>query len=173
MPVTSALDTAVKFVSAKGVIGNPCGLYHIAELLKVPRIYISTEWKSNGVKGPLTTLPIGGWNEVVRVDSHLLPAVEALLGPVLKSNCNSHIDIWLNDHIFKGKRNGFYIECGANDGKRDSISYFYEKYFDWKGCLIEPQSVLMDKCKQCRSPENIFIQKGLGICNKQMPFTIP
>ena len=35
-------------------------------------------------------------------------------------------------------RNGYYIECGANDGVNQSNTWYYEKCLDWKGILIEP-----------------------------------
>ena len=92
---------------------------------------------------------------------------------LIKSNTNSKIDIWLNDNIFKNKQNGIFIECGANDGIRDSISYFYEKNFNWNGILIEPQNILMNKCKQIRSSSNIFIKKALGDKDESLKMLIP
>lgn len=173
MPVKDSLDAAVKMASSKGVIGNPCGLYHIAELLKVPRIYISTEWNQRLQRGPLTTLPCGGWHETVRVDCKLFSSVSSMLNGVLRSNCKSHIDQFLNDTVFFNKRQGVFLECGANDGKRDSISYSYEKDLDWQGVLIEPQEVLMNKCKAVRRKENTYIQKGLGEKEESLQMTIP
>jgi FkbM family methyltransferase len=38
---------------------------------------------------------------------------------------------------FKGKREGFYIDIGANDGMRSSNTYLFEK-IGWKGICIEP-----------------------------------
>lgn len=45
----------------------------------------------------------------------------------MKSNNLSNIDIWLNNNIFHNKKYGTYIEAGANDGVRDSITYFFSK----------------------------------------------
>ena len=70
----------------------------------------------------------------------------------MKSNTISKIDTWLDENIFHGKRDGMFIECGANDGKKDSISYSFEKNYGWKGVLIEPLSQLMKKCM------NVIIQ---------------
>jgi hypothetical protein len=34
--------------------------------------------------------------------------------------------------------NGYFIECGANDGIRQSNTLYYEKEKGWRGVLIEP-----------------------------------
>ncbi|XP_047492557.1 uncharacterized protein LOC125041567 isoform X2 [Penaeus chinensis] len=41
------------------------------------------------------------------------------------------------DFILKGKRDGFYIECGALDGELRSNTLFFERERNWKGLLIE------------------------------------
>ncbi|XP_053627476.2 protein Star [Cherax quadricarinatus] len=41
------------------------------------------------------------------------------------------------DFILKGKRNGFYIECGALDGEVRSNTLFFERKRGWNGLLIE------------------------------------
>ena len=35
-------------------------------------------------------------------------------------------------------KNGFYIDCGANDGVNQSNTWYYEKNLGWNGILIEP-----------------------------------
>jgi len=35
------------------------------------------------------------------------------------------------------KKNGYFIELGGDDGVRKSNTYFFERYFDWDGILIE------------------------------------
>ena len=35
-------------------------------------------------------------------------------------------------------KHGFFIEMGANNGKRQSNTYYYDKELDWTGLLIEP-----------------------------------
>ena len=47
-------------------------------------------------------------------------------------------DFWLNENVFKSKKNGFFIEMGALDGVTNSNSYFFEKSLNWKGLLVEP-----------------------------------
>lgn len=91
---------------------------------------------------------------------------------MIASNVKSNIDIILDNFVFNKKVNGFYIECGANDGVTDSISYYFEKNYNWKGILVEPQHELMEKCKKVRSAANKFIEKGLGDKNIKLEMTI-
>ncbi|CAH1803378.1 unnamed protein product [Owenia fusiformis] len=42
------------------------------------------------------------------------------------------------DNLLKGKTNGFFIECGAFNGKELSNSLFFERYRNWTGLLVEP-----------------------------------
>lgn len=46
-------------------------------------------------------------------------------------------DLWILDVLHR-KKNGFFIEAGAADGLYGSSTYVLEKYFGWKGILIEP-----------------------------------
>lgn len=47
-------------------------------------------------------------------------------------------DKFLNEIIFKSKRNGVFVEIGAHDGISFSNSYFFEKNLGWTGICIEP-----------------------------------
>lgn len=40
--------------------------------------------------------------------------------------------------ILYQKTKGFFVECGANDGETLSSTLFMERFFKWKGLLIEP-----------------------------------
>ena len=40
--------------------------------------------------------------------------------------------------LFKGKKNGFFIEAGAFDGQVFSNTLLLEMYYNWTGLLIEP-----------------------------------
>ena len=91
----------------------------------------------------------------------------------MNSNTKSHIDTWLDDNIFHGKRGGTYIECGANDGIRDSITYSFEKEYGWHGLLVEPIPTMMSRCKKHRSTANMFLQKALGDEDKKVTLTVP
>jgi FkbM family methyltransferase len=77
----------------------------------------------------------------------------------------SQEDIFLNECIFKNKRNGTYIELGALDGVLWSNTKFFEDSLGWTGILIEPHP---DKFKllQINRPNN-FLFNDLVSCYTQ------
>lgn len=65
------------------------------------------------------------------------------------------------DYREKDVRNGTFVEVGALDGKRDSMSLFFEKNLGWSGILIEgatPNARLLRKTK--RAAKTIKIEKA-------------
>lgn len=46
-------------------------------------------------------------------------------------------DWWFNYNIFRNKKNGFYIDVGANNPKFLSNSYFFDKCLGWQGICVE------------------------------------
>lgn len=50
--------------------------------------------------------------------------------------------------------NGYYVELGANDGKTQSNTLFFEKQKKWSGILIEPSPNNYLKCRINRSNKN-------------------
>jgi FkbM family methyltransferase len=48
-------------------------------------------------------------------------------------------DEYLDKEIFKGKREGVFVDVGAGDGIKFSNSAFFERFRDWKGLCIEPR----------------------------------
>ncbi len=59
-------------------------------------------------------------------------------------------DRYLNEHFFKNKRNGVFIDIGAYDGITYSNSYFFEKELGWSGICIEPLKKPFKKLKALR-----------------------
>ncbi len=57
--------------------------------------------------------------------------------------------------------NGFFIECGANDGVDQSNTWYYEKYLNWNGILIEPLKIQFNELKKNRSKKNFFFNIAL------------
>ena len=52
--------------------------------------------------------------------------------------------------LFNYKKDGFFIELGANDGISQSNTAMFEFYFNWKGILIEPSIIGFNKCQYYR-----------------------
>eukprot|EP00392_Amoebophrya_sp_AT5.2_P011159 g11234.t1 len=46
-------------------------------------------------------------------------------------------DYFLDEQVFRGMRNGFYVECGASDGFLHSNTLFFERVRQWGGVLVE------------------------------------
>jgi FkbM family methyltransferase len=67
----------------------------------------------------------------------------------------SHVDnkgIPLQNKLYNiiNKKNGFFIELGANDGLFQSNTAFFEKEHEWTGILIEPSLKGFELCKKNR-----------------------
>lgn len=65
-----------------------------------------------------------------------------------KSYALNQLDVKLETYL--RKRGGFFIEAGANDGIRQSNTFYFEKYLGWRGLLIEAIPALAQKCRQNR-----------------------
>lgn len=46
---------------------------------------------------------------------------------------------WIIRDFFKDKRNGFFVDVGANEYKRFSTTYYLETQLAWSGIAVEPQ----------------------------------
>jgi len=64
-------------------------------------------------------------------------------------------DYFLNEVIFKGKKDGIFVDVGANDGVTYSNSYFFEKELGWTGICIEPLPGAFAKLKKNRNCNSI------------------
>lgn len=73
-------------------------------------------------------------------------------------------DKWLNENIFKKKKNGFFLEIGADDGIDKSNTLFFEER-GWNGICIEPSPErykLLKKNRYC-SCINVAISDSNGV----------
>tara|TARA_B100000989_G_scaffold208222_1_gene157890 strand:+ start:5723 stop:6445 length:723 start_codon:yes stop_codon:yes gene_type:complete len=61
---------------------------------------------------------------------------------------------------FLNYKNGFFVELGANDGIRQSNTFYFEKNLNWNGILIEPIKIKFIKCKKNRSQKNFFFNNA-------------
>jgi FkbM family methyltransferase len=50
-------------------------------------------------------------------------------------------DQYVDKYITKGKHSGYFIEIGAGNGETNSACYFFERYRDWRGIVVEPAQV--------------------------------
>ena len=47
-------------------------------------------------------------------------------------------DKWVSEKIFKNRRDGFFVDIGANNGIDISNSYYLEQQLGWSGICVEP-----------------------------------
>lgn len=50
------------------------------------------------------------------------------------------------DELFNGKQSGYFVEIGALDGIMNSTSYFFEKFRNWNGIVVEPHPGWYNTC---------------------------
>jgi FkbM family methyltransferase len=81
----------------------------------------------------------------------------------------SQEDIFLNENIFKNKKNGIYIELGALDGILYSNTKFFEDTLNWTGILIEPHPDKFILLKQNR-PNNFLINNLVSCHTETLEF---
>jgi FkbM family methyltransferase len=74
-------------------------------------------------------------------------------------NADNKLDLKMLKYI--NYENGFFIECGANDGINQSNTWYYEKKLNWRGVLIEPIPEVFDQLKKNRKSENLFFNNVL------------
>jgi hypothetical protein len=53
-------------------------------------------------------------------------------------------DRWILEYIFPGKRNGYFVEAGAANGKQGSSCYLLERELGWTGICVEPSDYFFD-----------------------------
>ena len=74
-----------------------------------------------------------------------------------QSQLNQDIDVI---NFFNHKRDGYFVEIGANDGIFLSNTYLLEKSYNWKGICVEPIPEMFEKLETNR-PESICIKKAI------------
>lgn len=71
-------------------------------------------------------------------------------------------DKFLEENIFKGYKNGTFIDVGAHDGFRINNTLYFEKNNNWNGINIEPIKKIYKKLLNNRPK---CINLNLAICN--------
>lgn len=79
--------------------------------------------------------------EAFKIDSFSRPAL---------NNLDRKLESYLNFN------DGTFLEVGANDGFKQSNTYYYERIRNWKGILIEPIPILFEQCQQIRNRSEVF-----------------
>ena len=75
------------------------------------------------------------------------------------------LDLKLIEAI-KPRRNGYFVELGANDGIRQSNTYKLQRHYGWTGLLIEPSPTRFKECVANRA----FLNKPHFCCAACVPF---
>ena len=78
-------------------------------------------------------------------------------------------DVFLNNNIFKNKKNGIYIELGALDGVLYSNTKFFQDSLGWHGILIEPHPNKF-KLLQKNRPNNFLFNNLVSCHNSPLEF---
>jgi FkbM family methyltransferase len=90
----------------------------------------------------------------------LLPIkLKTYLKKFKKFNAYNNLDKKLLKYI--NYKNGFYIDVGANDGVNQSTTWYFEKYLNWNGILIEPIPEVYNELKKNRNYNNYFYNYSL------------
>lgn len=77
-------------------------------------------------------------------------------------NSQDNQDQFLETNIFKGYKNGFYVDVGAHDGITINNTLYFEKNNNWTGINIEPIKKVFDSLVMNR-PNNINL--NCAVCN--------
>jgi FkbM family methyltransferase len=83
-------------------------------------------------------------------------------------NADNKLDLKMLKYI--NYENGFFIECGANDGVNQSNTWYYEKKLNWRGVLIEPVPEVFKQLKKNRKSENLFFNNVLKSFNDKRKY---
>jgi FkbM family methyltransferase len=62
--------------------------------------------------------------------------------------------------LFRGQHTGVYIEVGALDGRRNSVTWVFEA-LGWTGLLVEAIPERAAECRACR-PDSVVMHAALG-----------
>jgi len=78
-------------------------------------------------------------------------------------NSQDNQDKYLETNIFKGYKNGFFVDVGAHDGVSINNTLYFDKNNNWTGINIEPIKSVYDRLVSNR-PNNINL--NCAVCNK-------
>ncbi len=70
-------------------------------------------------------------------------------------------DKWAIETVFKGRKNGFFVEAGVQNPIVNSSCYVLEKHYGWKGICVEPNSHYYARCLKAR-PGSIVVNVAVA-----------
>lgn len=79
---------------------------------------------------------------------------EAVGNPKYSRPSLHDLDLKLSRYL--DKRNGFFVEAGANDGFTQSNTYYLEKILGWRGIMVEGIPHLFEKARRRRPRSRVF-----------------
>lgn len=88
------------------------------------------------------------------IDYFFRPVFESIKIDRFSRPALNKLDYKLEKYV--NKNNGVFLEIGANDGFKQSNTYYFEKIRNWKGILIEPIPELYERCKRKRKRSEVF-----------------
>lgn len=91
---------------------------------------------------------------------HLKKSLPFVGGASFKSYSGNGEDIILKEYLFKGKRNGFFVDVGSFHPKIISNTYLLHKH-GWRGINIDPNPQAIKLFKRYR-PKDINLRLGIA-----------
>jgi len=101
-------------------------------------------------------------------DNNYLEIVKTKLKKFRKFNALNQLDKKMLNYI--NFPDGFFIECGANDGVNQSNTWYLEKYLNWHGILVEPLKEKFTELKKNRNYKNYFYNVALSSSDNKKVF---
>jgi FkbM family methyltransferase len=92
---------------------------------------------------------LGHDKRIVSLEKEIKILAEIQSGVKFDSESRQDLKAWL---FFKGKKDGFYIDVGANDGVSGNNTYALEQ-LGWKGICVEPQPDIFLQLQKNRTCE--------------------
>ena len=89
---------------------------------------------------------------IIKIKGFIPLRIKTCLKKFRNFNGYNQLDVKMLDYI--NYKNGFFIECGANDGVNQSNTWYFEKKLNWHGILVEPVGNVFDKLKENRRKKN-------------------
>lgn len=86
---------------------------------------------------------------MIKVLSVLLLSFQSLCFSQYYSQCEQ--DKFVNENLFKYRKNGVFVDIGAHDGISLSNTYFFEKELGWSGVCLEPMPHAFEQLQKNRN----------------------